>query len=244
MKTDEYWAQQMDKDREGFRKFIAELRMDLAHEEAAAIEGARAHLRLFLMLGESKDELSRLRAENEALVSERQERGRQFERDEFRFRDMEARAEAAEALLESRREHHDACHGESIRLRAENSSLKDRLDLAEWNRSQAVKQWQSSEAKAAALTKERDEFERKGIELCHAYGNALIKAHDDKNAIAALTKDLSEMRERADRLQLEANKTFNLECKVAALTERVKELEAYIKAGGLIPAPTAPTKEK
>ena len=51
----------------------------------------------------------------------------------------------------------------------------------------------AARAQVAKLTQERDEFERKGKELCNAYGNSLIKIHD-------LEHELSQARAAAEAM--------------------------------------------
>ena len=66
----------------------------------------------------------------------------------------------------------------------------------------------AAESKSSALSAERGHFEKQGIELCHAYGNALIKAHDDKRTIEGLAHELEIQRGNVGALsaQVEAKK--------------------------------------
>ena len=100
----------------------------------------------------------------------------------------------------------EAMAEEIARLRAENEQMKAFLDLS-----------------TALELAHRDRADKYA---------SLAEAAEAK--VLSLTKDLSEMRDRTDRLQLEANKTFNLECDVATLTGRVKSLEDPNKWPGLV----------
>jgi len=67
--------------------------------------------------------------------------------------------------------------------------------------SELQKQVYAPESYIEQLRTERDDFERKGKELCSAYGNSLIKIHDLEVANATHIHDLSHLQQVNCRLQ-------------------------------------------
>lgn len=102
-------------------------------------------------------------------------------------------------------------------------SLKENLKHIKANTCKAHKKFKCYECMRADRDSWKEAHEG-AVYVRQADLEAVTKAAEAK--VSALTKERDEARERADRLQIEANKTFNLECDVAALQERVKDCMA------------------
>ena len=77
----------------------------------------------------------------------------------------------------------------------------------------------SFEEVIAVLRKERDEFERKGKDLCSAYGNALVTIHDLKARVEQLSRPVSDE---------EIHIFYSGECEAGVSFDFLRRFQAFI----------------